>query len=546
MIKFSGVSLTYPHSQKTLFENLTFTVESGEMILVIGHTGAGKSSILKLINGLIPHHTGGILSGTVEVDGRATYALKPGELADLVGVVGQNPKNGFVCDIVEDEIAFSLENLGFPAEQMRKRVEEVLDLLALAPLRGRELLTLSGGEQQRVAIAAALVTQPKVLLLDEPTSALDPIAAEEVLSILHRLVHDLGLTIILAEHRLERVIQFVDRVLLIRNEREIDFGLTREVLRRSPIAPPLVELAKTVGMSETPLSIREFRKSAPKIEPSNQHKPLEKKFEVVKVDELSASYDEDGSTYALENISLSLYSAEVVALMGRNGAGKTTLLRSISGQSPTLRGKVIVDGRDPRTLAGKELISRVGYVPQDPGDLLYGSSIEEECEFSDRDSGVDKGVTWRIYQSLMRVPDPKTHPRDISEGQRLGLVLSIVLAAAPKVLILDEPTRGLDYEAKKSLISIIKKLVSESSCTVCIATHDVELVAEIADRVLFIADGEIITDSDARSALLSSPAFAPQVSKAYPEEGFLTVSEVCAGFGSQEQRRSAGDIDNEI
>ena len=184
----------------------SFAVEPGEMVLVIGHTGAGKSSILKLINGLVPHHTGGILSGTIEVDGRTTYSLKPGDLADLIGVVGQNPKNGFVCDIVEDEIAFSLETLGFSPDQMRKRIEEILDLLALTPLRRRELSTLSGGEQQRVAIAAALVTQPKVLLLDEPTSALDPIAAEEVLSILHRLVNDLGLTIVLAEHRLEREI----------------------------------------------------------------------------------------------------------------------------------------------------------------------------------------------------------------------------------------------------------------------------------------------------------------------------------------------------
>ena len=186
MITFSNVSLIYPNSARTIIDNASFAVAEGEFVLLMGHTGAGKSSVLKLINGLVPHHTGGILSGEISVAGRSTRALKPGELADVVGIVGQNPLNGFVSDIVEDEIAFGLETLGIAPDIMRKRVEEVLDLLALAPLRRREISGLSGGEQQRVAIAAALVTNPKVLLLDEPTSALDPIAAEEVLSILHR------------------------------------------------------------------------------------------------------------------------------------------------------------------------------------------------------------------------------------------------------------------------------------------------------------------------------------------------------------------------
>ena len=163
---------------------------------------------------------------------------------------------------------------------------------------------------------------------------------------------------------------------------------------------------------------------------------------------------------------------------------------------------------------------------QDPSDLLYGTSIEEECRFSDRDAQLDDGKTWAVYQSLMTTPSSKSHPRDISEGQRLGLVLSIVLAAEPELIILDEPTRGLDYAAKNSLIHILKRLTNEHGRSICIATHDVELVADLADRVLFIADGEIISDGDARSSLLASPAFAPQVAKAYPDSGFITVREV--------------------
>ena len=246
MITFSNVSLIYPNSERTIIENASFSVTEGEFVLLMGHTGAGKSSVLRLINGLVPHHTGGILSGEISVAGRSTRLMKPGELADVVGIVGQNPMNGFVSDLVEDEIAFGLETLGVPSDVMRKRVEEVLDLLALVQLRRRQISELSGGEQQRVAIAAALVTNPKVLLLDEPTSALDPIAAEEVLSILHRLVHDLGLTVIVAEHRLERVIQFVDRIILVHGDGTLELGSTTEILQTSPIAPPLVELAKSL------------------------------------------------------------------------------------------------------------------------------------------------------------------------------------------------------------------------------------------------------------------------------------------------------------
>ena len=203
MIKFTNVSLIYPNSEQTVIEDLTFTVAEGELVLVMGATGVGKSSLLRLINGLVPHHTGGILAGDISVHGISTQSVKPGGLAHLIGIVGQNPLNGFVTDTVEEELAFGMETLNLPPDVMRKRVEEILDLLSLAALRHRSIATLSGGEQQRVAIGSALVMHPKVLVLDEPTSALDPIAAEEVLSILHRLVHDLGLTVIVSEHKLE-------------------------------------------------------------------------------------------------------------------------------------------------------------------------------------------------------------------------------------------------------------------------------------------------------------------------------------------------------
>ena len=527
MITFSNVSLIYPNSERTIIDNASFAVAEGEFVLLMGHTGAGKSSVLKLINGLVPHHTGGILSGEISVAGRSTRALKPGELADVVGIVGQNPLNGFVSDIVEDEIAFGLETLGIAPDIMRKRVEEVLDLLALAPLRRREISGLSGGEQQRVAIAAALVTNPKVLLLDEPTSALDPIAAEEVLSILHRLVHDLGLTVIVAEHRLERVIQFVDRIILVYGDGTLELGVASDILHNSPIAPPIVELARALELPHIPLSIREFRKLAPHI--SNVLEKVDRpQFggAVLELTSVFASYEDSDQRYALHDINLTIHSGEIVALMGRNGAGKTTLLKAAVGHSPITSGTVLIDGKDPRDFSNAELIASVGFVPQEPSDLLYASSVKEECEFADRDNHVAAGTTVGIYAQLMKIPDLHSHTRDISEGQRLGLALSIILAASPKIVILDEPTRGLDYEAKKILVSNLKSIAHLEKRAVFIATHDVELVAEVADRVIFLADGEVIADGTTRQVLTSSPAFAPQVTKALPETQWLTVSEV--------------------
>jgi energy-coupling factor transporter ATP-binding protein EcfA2 len=525
MIRFNGVSLIYPNSAQTIIEDLSFEVGEGELVLVIGNTGAGKSSILRLINGLVPHHTGGILSGEIEVGGRSTRLLRPGELADIVGIVGQNPANGFVSEIVEDEIAFTLETLGVPPDVMRKRVEEVLDLLSLAPLRRREISTLSGGEQQRVAIAAALATQPKVLLLDEPTSALDPIAAEEVLSILQRLVNDLGLTVILAEHRLERVIQFADRILLIRGSGDAVIGSTKEILRGSPIAPPLVELSRALDLEDIALSIREFRKLAPELESKSLSRPATLGERVASYRKVSASYGVGAERYALNEVSFEVFSNQILALMGRNGAGKSTLLRALVGLSPLTSGSVEVLGKDPIDFTAAELISSVGYIPQEPTDLLIAQSVGEECAAADKDNKAEIGRTLEIFRSIVNFVDEKTHPRDLSEGQRLALALSIILSANPKIVVLDEPTRGLDYQAKRSLIETLKRISSQGRA-VLLATHDVELVAELADRVIFIADGELISDGDVKEVLLASPAFAPQVAKAFPDRGWLTVKEV--------------------
>ncbi|MDG9716013.1 ABC transporter ATP-binding protein, partial [Streptomyces sp. DH24] len=255
MIRFEDVSVTYDGAAGPTVRDIDFTVPEGELVLLAGPSGVGKSTVLGAVNGLVPHFTGGTLRGRVTVAGRDTRTHKPRELADLVGTVGQDPLAHFVTDTVEEELAYGMESLGLAPDVMRRRVEETLDLLGLADLRDRSIATLSGGQRQRVAIGSVLTPHPSVLVLDEPTSALDPAAAEEVLAVLLRLVHDLGTTVLLAEHRLERVVQYADQVVLLPEPGAAPVvGDPADVMAVSPVYPPVVGLGRAAGWSPLPLT----------------------------------------------------------------------------------------------------------------------------------------------------------------------------------------------------------------------------------------------------------------------------------------------------
>jgi energy-coupling factor transporter ATP-binding protein EcfA2 len=533
MITFESVTITYPDATEPVVRDLTMNLDEGELVLVVGRTGSGKSTILRAINGLVPHFTGGTLHGRVSVDGRDTAKYPPRELADLVGLVPQDPMSSFVTDTVEDEMAYGMECLGLPADVMRRRVEETLDLLGLADVRNRALRTLSAGQRQRVAIGAALAAHPRVLVLDEPTSALDPGAAEDVLAAIHRLVHDLNVTVVMAEHRLERVIQYADRIVVVPGGGEpVVVGSPAEIMRMAPIAPPVVELGRLLGWSPLPLTVRDARRAAGplrdllightpplRVVPTAQQ-PL------ANLVNASVTY---GNHVALREVTASIHAGEILALMGRNGAGKSTLLNCLIGIKEPNHGFVRVNDRDPRTMKSSVLLRNVGLVPSDPGDLLEASSVAEECRASDRDADVELGTTRALLALLAPEILDTIHPGDLSEGQRLLLALAIVLAARPPLVLLDEPTRGLDYPTKRRLVTVLRDL-SDAGHGVVLATHDVELVAELATRVVVLADGEIVADGDTADVVVSSPMFAPQVSKVLAPGPWLTVADVASAM----------------
>ncbi|WET77267.1 ATP-binding cassette domain-containing protein [Amycolatopsis sp. QT-25] len=522
MIELDHVSFTYHGRTEPVLADVTLSIGEGELVLFAGRTGAGKSTLLGTINGLVPHFTGGHLEGTVSVDGVTTRSRPPREFAHLVGVVGQDPLAGFVTDTVEDELAYGMEQLGLSPQVMRRRVEETLDLLGIAELRRRALRTLSGGQQQRVAIGSVLTTHPKVLVLDEPTSALDPTAAEEVLATLARLVEDLGTTVLMAEHRMERVIPFADRMIHVPGTGKVLDGTPPEVLRDMPIAPPIVHLGRLAGWDPLPMSVRDARRRASSLALGTP--PARSTTDGEELLTASGVVVRYGPKVAVREVDLTLRAGEVLAMMGRNGSGKSSLLWAVQGSGPRQGGEVTVEGKDPKTLGSAAARALVGMVPQTASDLLYLQTVAAECEAADAESGAEPGDCRELLDRLAPGIDPASHPRDLSEGQRLALVLAVQLSAAPRIMLLDEPTRGLDYTAKSALARMIASLTAEGKAVV-VATHDVEFVATIAHRVLVMAEGEVVSDGPTGEVLGGSPAFATQIAKILGEP-WLTVEEV--------------------
>ena len=546
MIHFDQVGVTYDGATAPVLRDVRMRVEEGELCLVIGHTGSGKSTLLAAINGLVPHFTGGTLTGRVLAGGRDTARFRPRELADVVGMVGQDPLAGFVTDTVEEELAYTMEQLAIDPAAMRARVEETLDLLGIAELRHRALRTLSGGQQQRVAIGAALTAHPRILVLDEPTSALDPASAEDVLAAITRLVHDLGVTVVLAEHRLERVLPYADRVAWLPGDGTVTAGDPAAVLSRAGVVPPVVELGRLAGWDPLPLSVRDARRRAPQLRRQLPGTPP--------VTHRSAHTDRDappaltargivvryGPLIAVRGVDLTLSRGESTALMGRNGSGKSSLLWALQGSGRRSAGRVSVAGAaaDPADLPAAGARRLVGLVPQTPADLLYLDTVAAELAQADRDahdSSRDAGASGEAVTARAILDDIAPgvshgmHPRDLSAGQQLALVLAVQLAAAPAVILLDEPTRGLDYQAKAGLTGALDRLAARGHAIV-VATHDVEFATRACDRVVVMAEGEIVTDGPAATALTASPTFAPQVAKILAPLPYLTVAQVAAAL----------------
>ena len=532
MITYQHYSYRYPNAPTPILDDFSLEIPEGAFVLVMGPSGAGKSTFLRTLNGLAPHFYGGVVGGKVIIGGRNPVKESPRGMSDLVGMVFQDPESGFVVDVVEDELAFAMENWGIPQDVMRKRVEEALDQLQIAHLRNRPISQLSGGEKQRVAIAAVLTLHPDILALDEPTSQLDPQAAEEVLLALRQLNEDLGLTILLSEHRLERVAHYVDYILYWPgNGLPPIFGEPADILRQVPLTPPLISLGKALGWEPLPLTIKQGRKFARRLKDELHPGPLPEPAKtngqppVIAVENLWHSYPTGRE--ALRGVTLRVHPGEFMALMGRNGSGKTTLLKHLVGLLKPDRGKVGVLGMNAAETPTEVLTRVIAYLPQNPERLLFAESVADELAFSRRahnlppDPQADRALLARLGLDHLMA----RHPRDLSVGEKQRLALAAILIPNPRVLLLDEPTRGLDYVQKQRLADILRALRDEGK-TILMATHDVELAAAATDRVALMSQGEMVVDGPSRRIMSESLVFSSQINKLFRDPRYLTPDDV--------------------
>jgi len=554
-----NLSYTYPGQSAPCLRNISFTVNKGDFVLIAGPTGCGKSTLVYCLNGLIPHVFEGELSGKVIVNGKDTRDFEVYQLAQSVGAVFQNPESQLCSLIVEDEVAFGPENLALGKEEIRKRVDFALEATNIRDYVQKYVFNLSAGQKQRVVIASTLSLLPKILVLDEPLSELDPVGCKEMLQTLKKLNQDLGMSIVMTEHKLEEVLGVVKKALIM-DEGQIvaqgepievfkDVGLIERLGLRVPeivkFGYKLVEEGLStklaLSMEEADTVISGLGKFAPKkiLNPDHGDGQYENK-QVLKplVRTESLFYIYDDGTVALNGINLGISSGEFVAILGCNGAGKSTFAQVMTGLLKPTRGKMYIDSKDITKCSAAEIAETIGYTFQNPENQLFCDTVRDEVAFGPKQlnllkKDVDERVKDALHvMGLTWLED--RYPQALSRGQRLRVAIASVLSMKPKVLILDEPMAAQDFNQIVSLMKHLK-LLNSQGLAVVIITHDINVTARYAGRVVLMSKGEIVADGKPHEVLSNeelvarsrlSPPAAVSLSRRMGLPPMLTIDEL--------------------
>lgn len=531
-IEVENLKYKYPHAENLALDDLSFSIERGEFIGIIGENGAGKSTLSQAFMGLVPHFYKGAYGGKIVVDGIEVKKSSVAELCQKVGLVFQNPFNQLsgAKDTVYHEIAFGLQNMGVPKEEMEKRIEDVLKLLDIEAYKDRNPFDLSGGQMQRVAIASVLVMRPEVMILDEPTSQLDPQGTEEVFKAVDTLT-ELGITIIMIEQKIEKMAAYCDRMLLMKEGKLIDFDTPVKILNRSDLADygvkPLfvTNICKKYGVKKQdglyPITLEEVLElketysdnllftdkeqlavechaKAVKTE-AIEHNAYETIFNVT---DLSFQYVEN--TPVLKNINLTLDNRPT-AIIGQNGAGKTTLVKLLKGLLKPVNGTVFLKDTNIAEKTVATLAGQVGYVFQNPDDQIFKYSVLQEVMFGPLNIGMtpkeaeDKAMEALALVGLSDVKD--RNPYDLELNERKMIAIASVVAMNPEVIILDEPTIAQDDKGREIIRTVIDKMHEEGKLVIAIL-HDMDFVEECFERIIVMAKGEILADGTAQEVFV--------------------------------------------
>lgn len=550
IVEIKDLTYYYPDTVKPALNKINLSINEGEYVLVMGGSGSGKSSLVKTIAGLIPEFYGGKIAGSLAIAGINSKKLDKKSFVQKVGIVFQDPESQLVMTNVEQELAFGLENLGLSTDLIRRRIMEVSGALSISSYQQSCHAELSGGLKQKVALASILAMQPDILILDEPTSQLDPVAGEEILTMIRRLNEENGITVILIEQRLERCFHLADRFLVMDKGKLVFNHTNSESIARwageknSPFIPPLARLFAQTGFSRIPMTIKEGRSLINKVtgtqnSKNKQGKPALNNVEVKKACEQSISKQtplviaegvwflyENGSE-ALKNINLLVNPGEILVLMGENAAGKTTLLKNLNGLLKPARGKICIANRDIKNMQVEELAGTVGYLSQNPNDYLFLDTVRAELEFTQKNLDInDPDKSEELLKRLDLLKYAEDNPRDLSSGERQRVALASILVSDPQLLLLDEPTRGLDYSLKAELGRILLEL-KEKGKAIILVTHDIEFAAEIASKVVLMSQGSIIGSGNKYEMLTRSTFYSPQISKLFSKinDNIVTFAE---------------------
>lgn len=546
LVEVENLTYTYPGAASPAVREVGLALSPGEFVLLLGASGSGKSTLCRALNGLVPHFYGGTFEGTVRIAGSLTTEVDVKDLAGHVGMVFQDPEGQLVTDNPVSEIAFGIENLGVGPVAMRKRVAEALATLRLTPLRDRRNRELSGGQKQKVALASVLVMHPELLVLDEPTSQLDPVSAEDFLATVRSLNDELGLCVVLAEHRVERCLHFADRIIVLEGGEVAFNGLPRELSawasdRPNVALPPITRLFIANGLPP-PLTVKEGRDRLAAItgggEDLREVKPTpgdegtetgsrkdEQDAPLVRVSGLRFAYP-DG-TEALKGIDLEIGNGEFVALIGENGSGKSTLVKHFNGLLKPGRGKVVLDGKDTRDSEVAELAKTCGMLGQNPNYQLISDTVRGELQVTLDAIGVPVEEHREMIDEVSGLLDlngmMEKNPQDLSCGERERVALASVMVYRPRLLVLDEPTRGVDWETKMNLGEYLREYNSHGN-TVVLVTHDLEFAAECCLRVVMLSEGITLADGPRNEVLSESLFFTTQFNKSFRgiAEGVVT------------------------
>lgn len=524
------VSYIYPNSTETVLKDISLTINKGEFLGVIGATGAGKTTLCLALTGIVPQFYGGRFFGKIAIAGLDSLEHPVSTLARHVGIVFEDPEVQITATSVENEIAFALENLCVPREEILRRIPIVLKSVRLEGFEKKNPQELSGGQKQRLAIAAALALQPDLLILDEPTSQLDPIGSQEVFSTVRELKKELGVAIVMVSHAAEEMAEFCDRIALLSEGKLIAIGKPSEIyaqvdlLKQNKLRPPEVAQAfsqiqqKGINIPKIPVTLDagfaalELMRSQCQILPpaefiapnstnaslnnSNLSKPP-----VLSVKNLKHTYD--NGTEALKDISLDIYEGEYVLIVGQNGAGKSTLVKHFLNLLKPTSGKVLVCDRDTRELSVSELAQSIGYLAQNPDNQIFNTTVENEVGFALPFLGYKpeavKQETSRSLKAMQLWEQRHSHPLSLPKGERGRIVIAALLAMNPDIIIFDEPTTGQDYQGASSILEVSRQL-HQMGKTIIVITHHLYLMPDYADRAIVMGRGTILLDAPLRQA----------------------------------------------